>query len=93
MEILNRHRKYEHKQSVAIIDTCKRLDVFLSCSYDGCIKLWSSGRELIVEVKLDDSLSYCRFLDSTGDMICGYRNHIFKIVLKRSEFSFLLVIW
>lgn len=86
--ILEKHRKYEHKQKVDLIDVCQRLEMFLSCSYDGCIKLWSLSKELIIEIKLDETLSHCRFLDSSGDLICGYRNHIFKIVLKRSNYSF-----
>lgn len=59
-------------------------------SLDGFIKLWDAEKNLIAELKLDDTLSYCRFCNSYGDLICGWRNHIFKIVLKRGKVTYLI---
>lgn len=85
--ILKLKRKIEHKQRVEIIDSCSRYGLFASCSLDGFIKLWDLEKNLIAEIKLDDTLSYCRFCNSFGDLICGWRNHLFKIVLKRGELN------
>ena len=52
-------------------------------SLDGCIKLWKSNRQQLAEINLDDSLSYCCFLNSFGDLIVGWKSHLFHIPIKR----------
>lgn len=81
----NKAFKYEHRQSIEIIDTCKHLKIFMTCSLDGMIKLWHTDKSIIIEIKLDDALSHARFLNSSGDLICGYRNHLFKIAFKKGK--------
>jgi WD40 repeat protein len=81
--ILKRKYKIEHKQRIEIIDKSEKHNIFASCSLDGLIKLWDTDKVLIAEIKLDDTLSYCRFCNVNGDLLCGWRNHLFKIVLKR----------
>jgi len=81
--ILKRKYKIEHKQRIEIIDKSEKHNIFASCSLDGLIKLWDTDKVLIAEIKLDDTLSYCCFCNFDGDLLCGWRNHLFKIVLKR----------
>ncbi len=54
-------------------------DESFSYSVDGCIKIWNHRKTQIAEIVLDNTLTYCCFLNFDGDLIAGWKNHIFKI--------------
>lgn len=80
--------KYEHKESVKIIDASQSAKIYLSCSIDGNIKIWSQTKILLAEIYLDDTLSYACFLNKKSDIIVGWRNHLFMIYMDRSSSYF-----
>jgi WD40 repeat protein len=77
--------KYEHKESVKIIDASQSVKIYLSCSIDGNIKIWSQTKALLAEVYLDETLSYACFLNKKSDIIIGWRNHLFIIYMDTSQ--------
>jgi len=48
-------------------------------SSDGGIKIWDENKVLVTEVMLEDSLSAAAFLNDAGDLLVGFKNHIFYI--------------
>ncbi|CAF0852544.1 unnamed protein product, partial [Brachionus calyciflorus] len=82
-KVLRKSDKYEHRQKVEVIDVCHSLKLFLSCSFDGLIKIWSSNKKLIADIFLDNTLSSCCFLNSNGDLLISWQKHLFKITLNR----------
>ncbi|XP_077995881.1 uncharacterized protein LOC144449243 [Glandiceps talaboti] len=72
-------KKREHQAPVIAVDACHQLQLFVTCSSDGMIKLWDSSKTLQTEVILDTSLSTVGFLNKKGDLLVGFRNHIFFI--------------
>ena len=53
--------------------------VFCLFSSDGAIKIWDENKFLMTEVMLEESLSAACFLNDLGDLIVGFKNHIFYI--------------
>ena len=48
-------------------------------SSDGSLKIWDEKKVLISEVMLDSTLTSGCFLNGRGDVVIGFKNHIFKI--------------
>ena len=48
-------------------------------SLDGAIKVWDETKVLMTEVMLEESLSAACFLNDMGDLLVGFKNHIFYI--------------
>ena len=48
-------------------------------SADGMVKIWDERKSLLTEITVDDGLSSACFLNNAGDLLLGYRNHIFII--------------
>ncbi|XP_063063838.1 uncharacterized protein LOC134456404 [Engraulis encrasicolus] len=46
---------------------------------DTLIKLWDRQRTLLAEVQLDASLSCACFLNPSGDLLLGFRQHLYKL--------------
>ena len=55
-------------------------------SCDGAVKIWDEQKTLMTEITLDDSLSSACFLTSQGDLMIGYKNHLFVIEHSKSKF-------
>ena len=53
--------------------------MLFSSSKDGCVKIWSSDKCQVSEIILDSSLTSACFLNKKGDLVVGYKNHIFFI--------------
>ncbi len=81
--ILKRSLNFEHKSRVEVVDACADLKIFLSFSLDGCIKLWSTTFQLLVDINLDVSLTYCVFAGNSGDILVGWRGHLFILMLDK----------
>lgn len=74
--------RFEHKQRVESIDIFLRKEIFMTCSYDGCIKIWTCSLQLLAEISLDNSLSSCLFSSQKQcDLVLGWKNHLFTISL------------
>jgi len=43
------------------------------------IKVWNYDQLLLTEIVLDDTLSECVFFNSTGDLLVGWKKHLFVI--------------
>ena len=54
-------------------------------SCDGAVKIWDEQKTLMTEITLDDSLSSACFLTSQGDLMIGYKNHLFVIDHSKSK--------
>ena len=53
--------------------------LFCLFSSDGAIKIWDENKFLMTEVMLEESLSAACFLNDLGDLLVGFKNHIFYI--------------
>ena len=54
-------------------------EMFCLFSSDGAIKIWDENKFLMTEVMLEESLSAACFLNDLGDLLVGFKNHIFYI--------------
>ncbi|XP_026576572.1 uncharacterized protein LOC113449679 [Pseudonaja textilis] len=66
-----------HEGPVISVDSCKTLSVFLSCGSDAAIKLWNIYKDLIAEIRLDNTLSTACFLNNSGDILLAFKNDIY----------------
>ncbi|XP_071815858.1 uncharacterized protein [Apostichopus japonicus] len=71
--------KVDHTQPVLSVDSCTTLGIFISCSGDGIIKVWNQDKVLCTEILVEDSLTSAKFLNQLGDILIGYKNHLFFI--------------
>ncbi|KAK2148436.1 hypothetical protein LSH36_497g00059 [Paralvinella palmiformis] len=71
--------KTDHNGPVFSIDACHRLGLFCTASEDGTVKVWESTKTLLTEITLDRTLCTAVFLNSRGDLLIGFKNHIFHI--------------
>lgn len=44
---------------------------------DGVIKIWNRHKVLLADVQLDQELSCCHFLNDFGDLLVGWKKHLF----------------
>ncbi|XP_077862230.1 uncharacterized protein LOC102809590 [Saccoglossus kowalevskii] len=72
-------KKREHATAVSKVDACHYLEIFVTCSSDGMIKVWDLTKTLQAEIQVDDTLSTVGFLNKKADLLIGFRNHIFFI--------------
>ncbi|EDV28980.1 uncharacterized protein TRIADDRAFT_52395 [Trichoplax adhaerens] len=68
-----------HFNSVLCIDKCISRKVFLTSCKDGIIKVWDINACLISEITLDHTLLSVNFLPKQGDMLLGFKGHLFLI--------------
>ncbi|XP_058856359.1 uncharacterized protein LOC117413679 [Acipenser ruthenus] len=73
--------KQEHRGPVLSVDSCPSLSLFMSCGSDYTIKLWDFQKTLVLvaDVHLDDSLTSACFLNSSGDILVAFKNHLFLL--------------
>ncbi|KAJ8047090.1 Transcriptional repressor tup11 [Holothuria leucospilota] len=71
--------KVDHSGPVLSVDSCSRLGVYVSCSGDGVIKIWNENKVLCTEITVEESLTAAKFLNQEGDLLVGYKNHLFCI--------------
>ncbi|XP_077972038.1 uncharacterized protein LOC120338981 isoform X1 [Styela clava] len=69
----------EHKDKITDVKACKKQNVFCTCSADGFIKIWDSNKTLLTDIKLGEDLTCCDFLNDHGDLIIGWKRHLFLI--------------
>uniref|UniRef100_UPI00398F5DDE uncharacterized protein n=1 Tax=Pristiophorus japonicus TaxID=55135 RepID=UPI00398F5DDE len=69
-------------QSV-ITDACSKQNIFLSCSGDDVLKIWDMYGFLLTEVVLDYTLTFACFLNNQGDILIGFKDHLFLIPHKK----------
>ncbi|CAK8689652.1 unnamed protein product [Clavelina lepadiformis] len=69
----------DHNLTIFSIEACIPRKIFCSCSFDGMVKIWTFDKVLLSKLCLDDSLSSCLFLNSFGDLLIGWKRHIFHI--------------
>ncbi|XP_078488427.1 uncharacterized protein LOC100184242 isoform X2 [Ciona intestinalis] len=69
----------EHKRSVNSVQISETRGIFISSSTDGVIKVWSMDYALMSEIYLDNTLSSCMLLNKVGDLIIGWKKHLFLI--------------
>ncbi|KAK3608331.1 hypothetical protein CHS0354_030785 [Potamilus streckersoni] len=72
-------RRPEHNSRVVALDSVVTLRIFISASADGAIKVWDENKMLLTEIMMDESLSSACFLNDLGDVLIGFKNHIFFI--------------
>ncbi|CAH1782794.1 unnamed protein product [Owenia fusiformis] len=69
----------EHHASIVSVDVCTKLNIFVTASCDGAIKIWEWNKTLLTELFVDDTLTSACFLNTIGDLLIAYNNHIFYI--------------
>ena len=82
-QILSKSLRFEHRQRVEKVDACKSKKLFLSFSLDGLIKIWKQNGDTLIDILLDNTLSACCFLNASGDLIVGWKSHLFKISMEK----------
>ncbi|XP_033113818.1 uncharacterized protein LOC117114300 isoform X2 [Anneissia japonica] len=71
--------KVEHIGAVVAIDSCPELQIFVSCGEDNVVKTWDKNKTVLTEVILNEPISAAHFLNVKGDLLIGYKNHLFTI--------------
>ncbi|XP_053378335.1 uncharacterized protein LOC123529192 isoform X3 [Mercenaria mercenaria] len=77
--IVDEKRRPEHQGPVVAMDALASLQIYVTCSSDGGIKIWDENKVLLTEVMLEESLSAATFLNEMGDLLVAFKNHIFYI--------------
>ncbi|XP_052781071.1 uncharacterized protein LOC128217749 isoform X2 [Mya arenaria] len=77
--VVDEKRRPEHHAPLVALDSLASLQIFVTCSSDGAIKIWDENKVLLTEVMLEESLSAAVFLNEMGDLLVGFKNHIFYI--------------
>ena len=70
----------------------KLVSFVVCCSDDGSVKIWDDHKTLVSEFLLDDSLCSACFLNGAGDVLIGFKNHIFFLDRRKGVFAS-LVLW
>lgn len=70
-----------HGQPITSLAPNAHLQHVVSCSLDGTLKLWNSGRALSRTLLIGQQLSCACFLDSDGDLVVGIDH---KVILIRA---------
>ena len=78
----------DHQAEVLSVSFHPTLDVCSSSGKDHCVKLWSLDKNLLCEIDLDVSLTSACFLNGSGDIIMGFKGHIF-IIRNEGKFEWL----
>uniref|UniRef100_A0A6P8IQV6 Uncharacterized protein LOC116303278 n=1 Tax=Actinia tenebrosa TaxID=6105 RepID=A0A6P8IQV6_ACTTE len=74
-----RPQSRDHQGPINGIDANKSLGIFCSSSTDGFLRLWDKTKTLLREISLDGSLTAAHFLNNRGDVLIGFKKHIFLI--------------
>ncbi|XP_074609001.1 uncharacterized protein LOC141863385 isoform X2 [Acropora palmata] len=69
----------DHQGSISSVDSNDKLEIFCSTSCDGVIKIWDRDKTLLREIIMDDTLTVASFLNQRGDILIGFKQHIFII--------------
>ncbi|KAH3816567.1 hypothetical protein DPMN_118085, partial [Dreissena polymorpha] len=77
--VVDTKRRPEHQKSVVALDALAALQIYVTCSVDGAIKVWDENKVLLTEIMLEESPSSAAFLNDMGDLLVGFKNHIFYI--------------
>ncbi|XP_071499110.1 uncharacterized protein [Diadema antillarum] len=72
-------RTLEHNGPIVGMAACASRSIFISCSSDAVIKVWDASKTLMTEISLSQRLSTATFLNTRGDLLIGYLNHLFAI--------------
>ncbi|XP_048253112.1 uncharacterized protein LOC124133882 isoform X3 [Haliotis rufescens] len=78
-EAVDIYKRPEHNEAIIALDACQTMKIFCSCSDEGAIKIWDEFRVLLTEITLDSTLSAACFLNDSGDMVVGFKKHMFFI--------------
>ncbi|XP_069793539.1 uncharacterized protein [Narcine bancroftii] len=60
-------------------DACPEKNIFLSCSGEELMKIWDPKGNLLTEVVLDHAPTHAIFLDNKGNVLMGFKDHLFLI--------------
>ncbi|CAD5125281.1 DgyrCDS13526 [Dimorphilus gyrociliatus] len=71
--------KPDHLTPVTSVDSCMKENIYLSSSIDGVLKIWLEEKVLITEINLETPLTASAFLNNFGDVLIGWKNHLFLI--------------
>ena len=74
---LHKQPSVDHNLAVLSLSFHPTLDILCSAGRDYCIKIWSFDKHLLGEITLDSSLTSACFLNSAGDILMGFKGHIF----------------
>ena len=80
----------EHDGSVLSVDISDSMAVFCSSGADHFVRVWNYNKELLSEIKLDDTLKYAIFLTKPERILVSFKSHLFVIphdvVLKKDSY-------
>ncbi|XP_067855161.1 uncharacterized protein [Heptranchias perlo] len=76
-------RGMDQTGDVVTTDACSKQNIFLSCGGDNAIKIWDVFGSLLTEVVLDHTLTFACFLNDQGDILIGFKEHLFLIPHKK----------
>jgi len=74
-----RFRPKDHQRCVNSVDSNSNLGIFCSASGDGVIKIWDRDKTLLREIMMNETLTVASFLNTRGDILIGFKQHIFII--------------
>lgn len=65
-----------HAKEVTSLNACPYLQIFVTSSKDGFIKVWSSENQLMSEINFGVPVSSVGFANNQGDLLVGLQQHI-----------------
>jgi hypothetical protein len=67
---------YEHSDIITSADFLDDMGLFLTCSLDGFVKVWSLNKDIVKVIATAQSLKAACFLNENGDILVGEGDHI-----------------
>ncbi|XP_071101035.1 WD repeat-containing protein 87-like [Haliotis cracherodii] len=70
---------YDHTAEISAIDQCPALQIFVTASSDGSVKIWDFENTLIRELGFGKPLIGVCFANCRGDILIGFENHVVSV--------------
>ena len=82
LSVMTHQYEDEHKREVTCLNACYYLGMFVSCSKDGTVKIWSLENQLISEMDFGMPLFSVDFANHKGDLLVGLLRYVSKVYAK-----------
>ncbi|CAH1788529.1 unnamed protein product [Owenia fusiformis] len=74
--LLDHSKEDDHSADINGLSVCANNRIFATSSQDGLLKIWNWRGELLREMQFDNTLNGASFINTQGDILVGYQNHL-----------------
>ena len=82
MSVLNHQTEDCHSDTIMSLSCCPYLRLFVTCSCDGHLKVWSTFNQLVSDIDFGYALTSVCFANARGDLLVGFLKHICMVQAK-----------